>query len=49
MEEFIRAKTEKFTSSFRSNAKVSFTVFFDCNGMVQHEFLPQLRAVNKAY
>ena len=33
----------------RSNAKVLLTVFFDCNGMVHHEFLPQGRTVNKEY
>ena len=31
----------------RTNVKVLLTVFFDCNCMVQHEFLPQGRAVNK--
>ena len=33
----------------RSNVKVLFTVFFDCNGMVHHEFLPLDRTVNKEY
>ena len=33
----------------RSNVKVSLTVFFDCNGLVHHEFLPQDRTVNKEY
>ena len=33
----------------RSNVKVLLTVFFDCNGMVHHEFLPQDRTVNKVY
>ena len=27
--------------------KVLLTVFFDCNGVVHHEFLPQDRTVNK--
>ena len=31
----------------RSNVKVLFTVFFDCIGVVHHEFLPQGRMVNK--
>ena len=30
-----------------SNLKVLLTVFFDCNGVVHHEFLPQGRRVNK--
>ena len=33
----------------RSNVKVLHTVFFDCNGVVHHEFLPQGRTVNKEY
>ncbi|UYV67049.1 hypothetical protein LAZ67_4003761 [Cordylochernes scorpioides] len=33
----------------RSNVKVLLTVFFDCRGMVHHEFLPQGRMVNKEY
>ncbi|UYV69921.1 hypothetical protein LAZ67_7001208 [Cordylochernes scorpioides] len=33
----------------RSNVKVLLTVFFDCRGVVHHEFLPQGRAVNKEY
>ena len=31
----------------QSNGKVFFTDFFDCNGTVYHEFLPQGRTVNK--
>ncbi|UYV63473.1 hypothetical protein LAZ67_2004165 [Cordylochernes scorpioides] len=31
----------------RSNVKVLLTVFFDCRGVVHHEFLPQGRTVNK--
>ena len=31
----------------RSNLKDLLTVFFDCNGMVHHEFLPQGRTVNQ--
>ena len=33
----------------QSNVKVLFTGFFDCNGVVHHEFLPQGRTVNKEY
>ncbi len=33
----------------RSNVKVILTVFFDFNGIVQHEFLPQGQIVNKDY
>ena len=32
-----------------SNVKVLLTVFFDCNAVVPHEFLPQGRTVNKEY
>ncbi|UYV64925.1 hypothetical protein LAZ67_3002462 [Cordylochernes scorpioides] len=33
----------------QSNVKVLLTVFFDCRGVVHHEFLPQARTVNKEY
>ena len=33
----------------RSNVKVLLTVFFDCNEVVYHEFLPQGCTVNKEY
>ncbi|UYV71807.1 hypothetical protein LAZ67_9000480 [Cordylochernes scorpioides] len=33
----------------RSNVKVLLTVFFDCRGVVHHEFLPQGRTVNNEY
>ena len=33
----------------RANVKVLLTVFFDCNGVVHHEFLPQGRTFNKEY
>ncbi|UYV78693.1 hypothetical protein LAZ67_16002432 [Cordylochernes scorpioides] len=33
----------------RSNVKVLLTVFFDCRGVVHHEFFPQGRTVNKEY
>ena len=33
----------------RSNMKVLFTVFFDCNGVMHHKFLPQGREVSKEY
>jgi len=32
-----------------ANVKVLLTVFFDCRGVVHHEFLPQGRTVNKEY
>ncbi|UYV78256.1 hypothetical protein LAZ67_16000691 [Cordylochernes scorpioides] len=32
-----------------SNVKVLLTVFFDCRGVVHHEFLPQGRTVNEEY
>ena len=31
------------------NVKALFTVFFNCNGVVHHEFLPHDRSVNKKY
>ena len=37
----------KITHQIRLNVKVLLTVFFDCNGMVHHEFLLQSRTVNK--
>ncbi|UYV74413.1 hypothetical protein LAZ67_11003474 [Cordylochernes scorpioides] len=33
----------------RSNVKDLLTVFFDCRGVVHHEFLPQGRTINKEY
>ena len=33
----------------QSNVKVSLSGFFDCKGVVHHEFLPQGRTVNKEY
>ena len=39
----------KEARQIRSNKKVLLFVFFDCNGVVHHEFLPQGRAVNKEY
>ena len=33
----------------RSNGKVLLTVFFDCNSVVHHEFMPQGRTFNKEY
>ena len=33
----------------RSDVKVLFTIFFDCNGVVHHEFLSQDRKVNTEY
>ena len=37
------------SQGLRSNVKVLLTVFFDCNSVVDHEFLPQGRTVNKEY
>ena len=39
----------KKTFQVRSNVKGLRTVFFDCSGVVHHEFLSQGRTVNKAY
>ncbi|UYV83323.1 hypothetical protein LAZ67_23000513 [Cordylochernes scorpioides] len=39
----------KKARQIRSNVKVLLTVFFDCRGVVHHEFLPQGRTVNKEY
>ena len=33
----------------RSNVKVLLTVFFDCNGVVHHQFLSQGCTVNEEY
>ena len=33
----------------RSNVRVLLTVFFDCNGVVHHEFLPKGRTVSEEY
>ena len=48
MEASRRAKIEK-ARQIQSNVKFFLTVFFDCNDVVQHEFLPQGRMVNKEY
>ena len=48
MEEYRRANTEK-ARQVRPNTKILITVFFDCSGMVHHEFLPQSPTVNKEY
>ncbi|UYV78701.1 SLIT2 [Cordylochernes scorpioides] len=39
----------KSARQVRSNVKVLQTVFFDCRGVVHHEFFPQGRTVNKEY
>ncbi|UYV72783.1 CLCN3 [Cordylochernes scorpioides] len=39
----------KKASQVRSNVKVLLTVFFDCRGVVHHEFFPQGRTLNKDY
>ena len=36
----------KKSLQIRSNVKVLLTVFYDCNGVIHHEFLPQGRMVN---
>ena len=43
-----RNKSEK-ARRVQSNVKVLLTVFFDCNGVVQYEFLPQGHTVKKEY
>ena len=48
MEASRSAKTGK-TLQVRLNGFVLLTVFFDCNGVVLYEFLPQGRTVNKEY
>ena len=37
----------KKAHQIRSNKKVLLTVFFNCNGVVHHKFLPQSRTINK--
>ena len=44
----IRGKTET-ARQVRSNVKFLLTVFFDCNGVVHFEFMPQGRTANKEY
>ena len=44
----LKPKPEK-SHQVRSNVKVLLTVFFDCNSVVHHEFLPHGRIVNKEY
>ncbi|UYV68154.1 hypothetical protein LAZ67_5003213 [Cordylochernes scorpioides] len=39
----------KKARQIRSNVKALLRVFFDCRGVVHHEFLPQGRTVNKEY
>ena len=41
-----RSKTER---RIRLNVKGLLTVFFNCNGVVHREILPQGRTVNKEY
>lgn len=45
----IPMKIEKKIRQVRSNVKVWLTVFFDCNGVIHHEFLSQGRTVFKNY
>jgi len=39
----------KKSCQVRSHVRVMLTVFFDSEGVVQYEFLPQGRTVNKEY
>ena len=39
----------KTAAQVRSYVKVLLAVFFDCNGVVHLEFLPQGRMINKEY
>ena len=39
----------KEADQVRLSAKVLLSFFFDCNGVVHHEFLPQDRKVNREY
>ena len=48
MEASRRGKTKKRTSS-SVNYEGSLTVFFDCKGVVHHEFLPQGCTVNTEF
>ena len=41
--------SERVKSEVRLNVKVLLTVFFNCNGVVYHEFSPQYPTVNKEY
>ena len=41
--------TLKIARQVRSNVKVLISLFFDSNGVMHHEFLPQGRTVNKEY
>ena len=43
------AANKKKACQVRSHVKVMLTVFFDSMGVVNHEFLPQGRTVNKEY
>ena len=43
------AKNEKSTHQVWSNMKVFHIVFFDCNGVMHHEFLIQDLMVNEEY
>ena len=39
----------KKTHQVRSNVKVMLSTFFDCEGIIHHEFLPRFQTVNKDY
>ena len=44
-----KAQSFQWKLPHKPGPKVLLTVFFDCRGVVQHEFLPQGRTVNKEY
>ena len=44
-----KSQDRKKACQTRSNLKVLLTIFFDCNGVVHHKFLPQGHTVNKEY
>ena len=42
-----KSQDRKTARQVRSNVNILLTVFFDCNGVVHHEFLRQGRTINK--
>ena len=44
-----RRRDQKKARQVRSHVKVMLTVFFDSEGVVHYEFLPQGRTVSKEY
>ena len=45
----MEAPRPKKARQVQSDLKVLLTAFFDCNGVVHHEFLTQGRTINKEY